>query len=330
MGDSELAAIYREKAQQILADRAEWKQLPLLNVGDKIADTLGYGGSRKYKIKLSPNRRVFMEEKTNNPDLRWELRDELGKQIVGQSMIRDLGRIHVAFDGTYLLSIKTQYEKARGPFSFVIHPVPEPETTNIQVGQEVEGAIDAYGAWHYYTMDLPAKTWIFVGVSNLAEDLKWEFRDSRDKRLDGGTLRNNIGKLYSEFAGNYTLMIHGKYNKGFGTYAFKVHPVPLPMEDTLQLNETIEGKIDSFGEVHNYHLELAPDEVYAFRSLDNKDQYRLDWVLLDPQGNQITKRPLGLGMERIRSTLGGRHTLRILGNYDKGLGKYRIKFIKAP
>ena len=134
-----------------------------------------------------------------------------------------------------------------GAYDFHVHDVPQDQLIKASIEDEVDGTIGHKGEQHRHILSLSASQAVFIAGSTEEAcergNVVYEVQGPNDSAVHDAC--DDIGEFTASEAGEYTIVVKGRLNRGTGTYGIAIEP-----EGNWDVNEIL---VDRPTEVELHH-----------------------------------------------------------------------------
>ena len=198
--------------------------------------------------------------------------------------------------GTYTLSFWGE-NNFSGAYSFALRDLGA--ATAITPGEAVSATLAQANETRAYAFDAQAGDRVYVDLTaRSGGDLRWRLLDPFGNTVFGPATANapsqDAGPHQLAFAGRYTLLVEGRYNRSDSTsLSFVVRPVS-DTRAALELGQVVNASIAK-GQTQHFDFSLAGDVRAYFdnltRDVAGADSFYLRWSLSGTRGTVVADRP---------------------------------------
>jgi hypothetical protein len=256
--------------------------------------------------------------------LKWSVHDPAGSLVFDRDL-EDVGPILLDQTGQYTLAIAGKDASKTGPYQFVIHDVPDPETRAIVFDEPVDGHILVPGEFDIYTFHASAgQTLYFDHTFGSFWDFQWNLTDPGGARLFSVGLGDQ-GPMEMGQDGQYTLVVDGKVD-GTGSYQFVIYDVPDPPVTPITYGQVVGGELTVPAEQHHYTF-LGIEGQRLYFDVQDNGSFRLGFTLQAPDGSTVFQSVVEdqVGFDLPQS---GEYTLIVAARTPEHTGSYRFRLFE--
>jgi serine/threonine protein kinase len=236
-----------------------------------------------YTFTAEPGQLVFIQT-ISRPDgdiMNLSLEDESGAEIFNSCLqCGDVGVVSLESGGEYTLIVGSETDKNSGRYHLKIWRVEPPQEFDLAIGDTASrddpdngaGYIEGPGAKDIYTFQAdPGQHVYFEAVSapETNELIKWQLEDSNGVEIFSSCLQcTDPGAQTLTQGGTYTLTVGDDRNIGSGPYAIKIWNIEPPVEQPIQIGETVTGYFQSPGATNIFVFSADAGETIALTITD--------------------------------------------------------------
>jgi len=291
-------------------------QAAAVTVGDEISGSVGPDQpSVAYRFSADAGDQVDLSSLSSTASGTWRIIDLYGRTVASGALKSGATGIHLSVTGTYTLQISavtpaattSTYDLklvAKGNTA----PAPLPDGDALTFGAAVAGTV-ASGTSKVYRFSLTQDQFLLMDSLIYNTNVEWSLIGPRGTEVSARELEYSDGRYGNAsirlVAGDYALTLNGSVN-----YNFRILD---PAQATaLTLGQQVSATRSPSNSTLSYQFNgTAGTEVYFQAS--NTNDYRADWRLYDPYGQQLQ-----IGSDNLTYHLAatGRYTLINEGEMD--------------
>lgn len=314
------------------------------------AETLGEGAGNiespgavdVFNFDAEPGQTIFIEGLDGSLTLRWILTDEAGNQVFDlyRYASSTIDPLVLEAGGSYTLTVFA-IEDETGQYRFKLWDVPESDTFEIEIGQQVvsEGNIETPGVQDVFLFTADAGQTIYLDGQAGEITLIWNLADENGSPVLENVFRwaeSDVGLVTLDAGGQYTLTVSAASEES-GAYRFQIWDVPEPDRFEIAIGDLISsqttgtgaGNIETPGVQDIYTFAARAGTTITIEGMGG--ELTLIWNLVDETGAPVFENTYRYAQSTIDDVVlsrGGTYTLTVTAS-ESETGTYQFRITSA-
>ena len=239
----------------------------------------------EYSVEVLPGQVVLIQylASNNKNKLNFWFTDVYGRVLLSNNASLDSRGPVALMGGAYTLRVSSE-AGGLGTYELKLVDV-QHHAEFIAVGDTIGSALEMPGQRRSYDFDASAGQRVYVDVltTSNSSGLNWQLTGPLGETVQARTTSLVDGGTFPLLPGTHTLTVLGE-NAAVGTFEIALKSVAAPAELTAELDQDIEGEIESAGSAVSYALSLDAATRVFFDVLTTSNSGGINWRLLDPGG----------------------------------------------